>query len=538
MRIARSFRPAFRAVFPFAVVASLAGGNLVLSACGSSSDPIAPSDPDAATTPDARAPAELSDADTDGDADAGSTPDADSGVVADRLATDVVAVHGVTTDDHAVFARTTPAGTRTLEAVPIGGGAAITILAALPANHAVAVRGNGVAVWELATADAPTGALSYWTRAGGLVPNAASVSLRDQLWSTTDGARIAFTSGVTFDGAIPMAASVTLAATATHARTEVLADTERLALDRCDHQLGFAGTTLIAAYCSTGGNAGARLVTVPDATTPVRRVLVDGGLRPWWSADDAATKILAIATDQDEGRIVTNTTPPTVTPLETGLTWGLVQHDGSAVAYQASQTLRRATLGVPIGAPTTVATDVRKVLDVSSDQSKVLFHTLEGRPVNAQIPDGERFVDLGVVASDGASAPVTLVPTERALPLALSADGAFALYLVNGPRFNAIAIDGTGERSMPMNFTGLAPTPSGSGAILSRNPRQFGQNQTVVDLELANFTLPVPDGAIGVQQVASDVLSGSLRWGVSSPRRIAFVRPDGAALSLYGRTLP
>ncbi|MBN9161289.1 MAG: hypothetical protein J0I07_10020 [Myxococcales bacterium] len=512
------------------------------AACGGASTNEAPRNGDDAgsNAPDARRPDETdedsgSDSGTDPDAD----PDPDPDPGATLLAKDVLTLYGVTSDDHVVYARRTASGERALQAVPLGGGTVTTLVATISADAVVTVKGNAVAFWRSIDATTGLGSLSYWTPAGGAVLDASNRSVPEFFWASSDGARIAFLSDATLDQGALDSAKLTVAVTATRTQTDVLTGDERLAFGdgSCGSHIGFAGQKVVAAYCAPGSD-GARLALVSDAATPVRRVLVDHGLAPFWSADTTASKIFAVAANDREGRIITYE-PTTVltTVLETGVTRGFVKQDGSSVVYHAGTTLRQASFVDPgVVTPVTLADDARALLDVSLDQSTVLFHSLEGRPVDPQNPDGDRYVDLRTVSTNGGQ-PEVHVATERALPLTLSADGAYALYFSNGPRFNATALDGTGERSMRIDFNGLATTPAGSAAVLSRNPRQHGQ-MTVVDLVLADFTAPAPGNAMGTKPIIDAVPSSAFRFGVASPRKLAYLRATNAGLALYSRALP
>ncbi len=529
------------------VTSSSAFASLLIAfaaACGGASTNEAPRNEDDAgsNAPDARRPDETDDdsgGDSGTDADPDPDPDPDPAEGATLLAKDVLTLYGVTSDDHVVYARTTASGERTLEAIPLGGGTVTTLVATISDDAVVTVKGNAVAFWRSIDASTGLGALSYWTPAGGAVLDASNRSVPEFFWASADGARIAFLSDATLDEGALVSANLTVAVTATRAQTDVLTGDERLAFGdgSCGSHIGFAGHKVVAAYCAPGSD-GARLALVSDAATPARRVLVDHGLAPFWSADTTASKIFAVATDDREGRIITyDASSVLTTALEPGVTQGFVKRDGSSVVYHAGTTLRQASFLDPgVVTPVTLADDARAILDVSLDQSTVLFHSLEGRPVDAKNPDGDRYVDLRTVTTNGGQ-PQVHVATERALPLALSANGAHALYFSNGPRFNATALDGSGERSMPIDFNGLATTPAGSAAVLSRNPRQHGQ-MTVVDLVLADFTAPAPDNAMGTKPIIDAVPSSAFRFGVASPGKIAYLRTTNAGLALYSRALP
>ena len=55
------------------------------------------------------------------------------------------------------------------------------------------------------------------------------------------------------------------------------------------------------------------------------------------------------------------------------------------------------------------------------------------------------------------------------------------------PRLVAAATDGSGDRSMPLDFNGMSVAPSGSHAVLSVSSRPFGE-KVVVDLVDVDFS--------------------------------------------------
>jgi hypothetical protein len=526
------------------VVPSLAGSLLaLLVACsGSSPNGAIDSNDDGGPPPgqpDGRTPAEAGpEVDGGTDAEAGPTPAVDTATL---LAQNIAAIHGMTLDDHVIYARTLPSGERSLEAIAIVGGAVTTIFPTLPADYVVDVKGDAVAIWRFVDATTGIGSLSYWTLKSGLVVNADNASLSHWFWATDDGARIAFLTDTSVDQGALVSASLTIASTGSFVKTEVLAGDERLAFDdkSCGSHVGFAGNTLIAAYCAVGSTDGARLVTVAtEVPSPTRRLLVESGLTPFWSAGEQAVDILAISTDHEEGRIVKNDATAATTPLETGFTSAFVMRDGSAAVYHAGTTIRRVSLLGGVGTPSTIANDARAVLDVSTDQSTVLYHSLEGRPVDPQFPDGDRYVDLRSIATSGtAAAPKELVTTESALPLGLSSNGLHAIYFANGPKLKAIGLDGSGERAMSIDFNGLATTPSGSAAVLSRNVRQEG-TWTLVDLDLADFTIAGQGGAMATKPIIDRVPSGAFRFGGTTKKRLVYVKLVNGSPTLYSRILP
>ena len=368
--------------------------------------------------------------------------------------------------------------------------------------------------------------------------------MRDSFWATTDGSLIAFEANATPTEGAATSADLVLVSTASGTLTAVLTDDERIAFDEtsCGSFIGFAGKTLVAAYCPSGSDS-ARLVTVGTSVDgpPARRVLVDGGLRPSWRADSTGSKIFVIAQTDDEGRVVTNdgTDPAPVTPIEANVQEAFMLQDGSAVVYRTGTALRRVTLGTAPSAPVTIATgEARGILDVSSDQSRILYHALEGVPVDPENPDGERYYDLRTVTTNATeAAPNVLVDTERALPLNLTGNGAHALYFSTAPRLVSVATDGSGSLERALDFNRMDVAPSGSQAVITVNARQQG-TKAVTDLVYVDFSRSQAGGPWS-KTIAESVGSGGYKFGVTAKNTIVFaLLPASGQAGLYRTELP
>jgi len=476
--------------------------------------------------------------------DSGGGGDDDDAASATLLVRGEISLVGMTTNDHAIYIRPTTEG-RALEAVNLADRSISTIWAGLPSNAQVDVKGNVVAIWTGLDPATHLGSFSYWTPGKPTRRNVAEGSVRDSFWATTDGSLLAFQANalLTEEG-VPVSAELALVSTASGTLTTVLAGDERIAIDAasCGSSIGFAGKTLVVAYCRSGDDS-ARLVTVPNVGAPARRVLVDGGLRPSWRADGGGSKIFVIAQADDEGRVVTDdgTDPAPVTPIEAGVKEAFMLRDGSAVVYRTAIALRRATLGTTPIAPVTIATgEARGILDVSADQTRILYHALEGTPVDAQTPDGERYYDLRTIATNAIDGTAdVLVDTERALHLGLTGDGAHALYISKAPRLVSVATDGSGERSLPLDFSRVDLALSGAHAILTVNSRQLG-TRAVTDLVHVDFSRSGTEaGSPATKTIAESVGSGGYRFAITSKKSLVYARfPQNGTAGLYRSELP
>ncbi|MDF2697351.1 MAG: hypothetical protein K0S65_5734 [Labilithrix sp.] len=472
--------------------------------------------------------------------DAAPQVDAEAGVKPKLLVSGDVVLHGVTMDDHAVYTRRTAQGD-TLEAIRLVDGQTSVIWGDVPKNASVRVEGNVAGIWTNIDASG-RGTFSYWaTQLTSARLSMAHLSMRDRFWASRDGTRVAFFAKAVGPNGAPTTAELNVLATSTGVQVTVLKDAERVSLETsCIPQIGFGGETLIAAYC-TEGSTSARLVTVADDTVPMRQVMFDGGLRPFWSASASGREIFVIAVDRDAGFLVTNRPldPRPPVALSAGIKEGFLLADGSSVVYRAFETLWRSPiLGGEPQSPTPFIGDVRGILDVSIDRETVLYRSMDGRPVDPTNPDGERYFDLRSIPTRSNDwTPRVLVDTERALPLSLSGNGAHALYFANGPKLIGAATDGSGERTVPVDFNGMKVTPYGSSAVLSVNPRQLGP-KAIVDLVHVSFGANGLGGALAPKPLAQSLGSGGYHFASALAKTLVYARVSEKDPGLYSVALP
>ncbi len=517
------------------------------AACGSSSPSSSSPSPSPSPSPDSGA--DGPDGSLGSDDGSSSDPEPDGGTKPDTggapgegpqlLVQGDVVLRGMTTDEHVIYTRKTIDG-QALEAVSVEDGTITTIWDGLSADASLDVKGNAVAIWTDVGTDTGLGSFSYWVPGRPTQRKVAHLSPRETFWATTDGALIAFEANASLADGVPTSAELVVVSTATGALTPVLTDAERVAFDACGGYFGFAGDSLVAAYCPPDATT-AKLVTVPKVAQPARQVLVDGGLRPMWKADATGSKIFVLSDEGDEGRIVSNdgTLPAPWVAVEKGVQDPFMLRDGSAVVYRTGTTLRRAPIGTPgpIVPVSIVNGDVRGILDVSLDQTRILYHALDGIPVDTQFPDGERYFDVRAIATDATDgAPNVLVDTERALPLSLTGSGGHALYFSKSPKLVAAATDGSGDRSMPLDFNGMDVAPSGSHAILSVNSRPL-DGHVVVDLVHVDFSKNGAEaGSPMTKPIAQSIGSAGFRF--ASKNRLVYVHLAAKGQGLYRVDLP
>jgi hypothetical protein len=323
----------------------------------------------------------------------------------------------------------------TLEAVPVSGGTAVTLSAALTADDFAAVNG-GVVAWfpgtNAATGIAP--AALIWTAANGV--KTITSPTRGLLFAgSNDGSRVSM--DINAASTNLSTGQVAITSTAAPSAVPVLTDLNAVNLQAsfatpageteppCAPAMQFAGTTFVGAYCAgTDGFAQiARIVTfaVGDVAANVRATEA-ANLIPFAAADDTGTKIAVagVVGTVLEARILSGATS---TVVESGISGTLnMARDGSVVFYGTTiGGLKRATVAA---APviTTIAANATKYISLSEDGKKFAFATQE----NGALTDVK-------TVDPTAAAPVvaTIVTGATSFAPRFTGDGSRIVYVDN-----------------------------------------------------------------------------------------------------------
>lgn len=473
---------------------------------------------------------------TDGGTDGGTT-----GPQGTSLKTGNVVLLGVTSDatPHAVYI--VVGATNSLEAAPLAGGAPVVISATFATTDRVAVRGGAVAYWTGVTNS--IGTLNVWTKANGAKTAISTTSRTGFFSASKDGARIAFSVGAS-------ATSTDLAVTtsATPAATAVLTGNAAINLAAavgaggnpasCAPQIGFAGQVLFAAYCTgTAANATAgRLYTVPAAsTTPTRldaAANAGNSVIPYWSADDAGTKVFTINSNAaSAGRVIVVATGQPGATLDNNTEDGFMLPDASAVIYKTNTTFTKATaVATPVKTQLLAnGVTINGLLDVARDNAHIMFNSLAPAGAN-------ELVDIRTIDTTTATqTPVDVVATAITSPFGFNAAGTHALYFGDisgaGAKLKAKPITAGGaEVVLSSDAVGLDTPPTGKGALLFTNPKKVGQITTLSLSWLADATKTGTPSAI-----ATDVADGQYDF---SGTKLVYATQATTGAGLYVYTLP
>lgn len=448
------------------------------------------------------------------------------------LKTGTILLLGVTTgsDPHAVYASLAQNGA-SLEAVSLAGGAPVVLAPTLnvQGGDTAVVSGGAVAFWTSVTAG--LGTFNVWTKAAGVKSLAGAQSRVGIFAATEDGARIAYTNGVT-NGQLSLGVSDAATPTTTAVLSAQTGINQNAATPQgqnppvCRPVLRFTGKRLFIAYC-TANNGNARITTVPDgANATAIRLDAAGGagtVRPGFDADTGGTKLFAVSSDANAtGRVIT-VAAADVQELEDQTGPGFVLPDGSAVIYRTATGLRRASAnGMPN--PTSLVDGAKAILGVTSDVSRVLYRTLDDAPTGG---------DLRTVGTAAGSMPSEIVGIGTARPLGFSGSNADVLYFTDigqaGAKLKAKPAAGGAERELASGIVGAAPAPAGDSVITFANPTQPVPNVTVV--EIAHVS--AKGGA--VTKLADAVPQGGLAF---SGKKLVYTRFAEQGSGLYTLDLP
>jgi len=454
----------------------------------------------------------------------------------------------VTTDatPHAVYVAI-GATTASLEAIPLTGGAPITIAATLAQTDRPIVRG-GVVAWYTAISADGVGTINLWTKAAGAKLAVATGSIPGVFAASKDGTRVAFSVDTTPAAGDPTATALAVTSSATPVATAVLTGTgatgnkmniAAVVAENCPPDIAFEGNVFFGAYCTgTAATAtNARLVTVPAAGgAPVVLIANSNGtpktgILPSWQPDAAGAKLFVVGLPTDttasQGQIVT-VAGPTIAPVEGATDFGFMLNDGSAAIYKTATTMKAAT-AVATPVIKTLATGVKELLFSSADGTKMLVSTLD--------PAGtDELIDIRSIDSSTANqTPAPIVATATTLPLGLNGAASHAVYLTDltatsGKLKSKPLAAGGAEKVLTSDaYDGYIPS-TGSGVIVINKIDDTG------DTVLTSLS-HVDSVAGGTPQAISDSVPMDGGYIVSG-KKLVYVRLKSPGGGLFVTDLP
>ena len=387
--------------------------------------------------------------------------------------------------------------TLSLEAIEPTGGTPMVIATDLTGEEDIGI--NGGAVWWYTDVNtAGLGTVNFWTKANGAKTAVATGSIDGFFRASEDGTRVAFSvAGAAKTTQMAVTSSATPSATAVLTGNYAL----DFPTDECFPDVGFVGTTLVAAFCSvqTAGspNSTAARVVAVDASGTVTRLDATGNAnntvalsldKSLWHANTAGTKLFVIGSGASaEGRIIDVATAPaagSTIVLESGVTDGFLLDDGSAV-YTTGTAIKR---GNGSGAAKTLTTAaVKAFLSRSAGGDRLLFRSLD--PAGDYALHDLRAIDT----STDNQAATDLVPTASVSLEALLNGGSHVLYrsdLAEDPTSGALLgkleakpIGGGKAVQLATGSLGGLPVSGSTGVVNAASIKEDGDGNPVLVLE-------------------------------------------------------
>ena len=499
------FRPLVRSLpFAFVWVAAVACGasdgarpttqpGLVSTATDASADS---ADPDAGTYTGAPAPA-------------------DDGLKRTKLRDDdgqfTNYLVGITTGatPHVVYTRETNNSTGPrydyLEAVPITGGFPVRLAAYLP--YRVDVSGGAVAWYDGTNGEGyVANAIHFWTTDGGT--KTVITPTRPGLFAASqDGSLIAFSTNATLAASD---VSVTTSAAPSAADPALAGGNAVANKATCRSYIAFAGTTLVAGYCTlipiveddVNTTQRPKLVTVSAGAAVVRidNALPADAFETRWYADTSGSKLFVLGPKPDlRGRVIITDGPSTTVAVVDANIKGVdVAKDGSAVVYVSNGALKRATFAAEPEVTAIVPGAVLELLAMSVDSKRALFSTIGDSPSGLSDLN-----TVDVTATLPAIVPIVATPTARVI--GFNGSGTNVLYMdepfvaSNGTtlrRLKSKPASGGPEKVLDAAAFAAYAAPAGNGvlSVSSAKPQVFGCGDTT--LRHANSVTGFPSRSV------------------------------------------
>jgi hypothetical protein len=333
-----------------------------------------------------------------------------------------LSARGVTSDGYEVYSDD---AARQLYAIPIAGGA-VQSIGALGSKFWVTVVGQVVFAWSNVS-DADVGALTIWSSARG-AHAVAPASFGILGAASSDGAQILYVANV---DPLGLTGDVYVATTDGAGSTRLLAGQQ---LAGCFPQLGFAGSYVVVSHCDVPRGSGPSSTITSFRSPAWTRADLIGDAANSWSADTAATMVLASSA---AGLLVIPIGGGAGTTIDAeGFMGQLIAGGQDAVYGTTSASLRFSSTTAPL--PQTLAPSFGGFYAISPSQSTVLYYE------SSSAAGTDMY--LASTITPGTPATISSVTSAAVNGDAFTADSSFALYSTsNDPcggsgTFNAFSV--------------------------------------------------------------------------------------------------
>lgn len=364
------------------------------------------------------------------------------------LAEDAVGIVGVTSDERVIYRDSTG-----LMAIRLDGSESQPTSISEQAGTAK-IHGSVVLLFTEVDWETYLSQLTIWTAEHGALALGAALYGESTALATSDGSWVLWTNDVQ-----PRHADLVVATPDLKTKKTLIADMGRGSEDTCAASYGFVEQRVFVAWCKPGErNATLQRFDPPnfEATTLATEV------NTLWSTDATADHVFY--TDPSSGAWYS--TGGKAQKVDTGVGWGMLLPDGSAILYTVGDQLRRAAIPELVPTPI-IATQYAGRAAWSPDYSHSLYSTVVSYEAGTRR-------DLWLTPTDEFNpAPARLVdePLAELTRSAFTTDGNWVLYLMDtGGEHKTLFVHPVGGGD-PMAVSGVdtALAAAGSRVIFSSN---------------------------------------------------------------------
>jgi hypothetical protein len=325
-----------------------------------------------------------------------------------------------------------------------------------------------------------------------------------------------------------------------NATTAIIPDVNVVSPD-CSPTEAFGGAVYFSLHCVGAGETltAASLVTVPAAASPTPTTLVNGAtsaavaLEPGFlTVDKAGTNAFVLGAASSQGRVVT-VAGAGIKNIENNTASGFITDDGTAVLYRtAGNAFKRAIAATGVATTLIAAGNYQATLDVTSDQTRVLFNQQPPVQSGQNVP----LFDLKMADTVTANqTPVDVLTAKTGSPVAFTASNTHLMFLsdvaagqVPVGKLKVRTVSGApNEREVATGVSPAQPLPTGTKAVFFDNIKEVGQD-TVVDVKIFDAALAT---------APTLVVSGVEGFFLVAKTKLVYTKP-GATGGLFVAPLP
>lgn len=402
--------------------------------------------------------------------DGGGAPNIGPPPTPTKLAEDVVAISGITSDDQVIYR-----DSEALKAIRLDGSESSPRKISEKGGQ-VQIRGKAVFLFADVDWTTNIGELTVWTAAGGAHVVGTALYGDDTAHANDSGETIAFMNNIT-----ATTIDLVVARSDLSAQKVVIPGVGRGSQDTCRAACGFVGSRLFVASCKPGTTKAQLSRFEAPEFGAATELAVD--VNTLWSTDREGKRLFY--TDQSSGAWFQENGQSV--KIDTGVGWGTMLPDGSGVLYTVSDQLRRSPLP-DIAATPIVATKYAARAAFSPSMKHSLYSTVVTY-------EGGTHRDLRLTNTDTFNATPLILEPEPIADVSRSAftrDGGWVLYLVDAADQTKTLKVHSVEGGLVLDHTNVDTLVAahGSRVVISMNRSDPTKYPILADLAVIDPALP------------------------------------------------